>query len=79
MRQKISADRALYDLHRTACLVKLALEATDTAAHGLQGARLVRSNELHEKLADCIAYAERLAFVVTGDIRADQDAVWRTR
>lgn len=37
------------------------------------GARRARAHELAEKIADCSAYADRLAFVVTGDLHAEQD------
>ncbi|MDM3932418.1 hypothetical protein QRB32_09420 [Mycobacterium intracellulare subsp. chimaera] len=40
------------------------------AAQGLTGARLTRCQELIAKLADAQAFAERLLFVVTGDVRA---------
>ncbi|BBY72457.1 hypothetical protein [Mycobacterium paraintracellulare] len=40
------------------------------ATRGLTGARLARCQELITKLADAQAHAERLAFVVEGDLRA---------
>ena len=41
------------------------------AAGKLAGARQTRAHELIELLADALAFAERLAFVVEGDYRAD--------
>jgi len=42
------------------------------AATRLTGARQSRSRELGEKIADCLAFAERLQFIVYGDWRAEQ-------
>ncbi|OBC00215.1 hypothetical protein A5782_21655 [Mycobacterium sp. 852002-40037_SCH5390672] len=36
------------------------------------GARRARAHELGEKLADCIAYTERLAFIVEGDLHSTE-------
>ncbi len=44
----------------------------DTAAPHLTGARAARAGELADKLADAIAHTERLIFIVTGDLRADE-------
>lgn len=43
-----------------------------TAANNLSGARANRARELEDKLADALAHAERLVFVVTGDLHADE-------
>ena len=42
------------------------------AAPKLYGARATRAAELAEKLADCLDYVERLAFVVEADIRYEE-------
>jgi hypothetical protein len=52
------------------------LRAANLDAHSaiphLTGARAARAGELADKLADAIAHTERLIFVVTGDLRADE-------
>ncbi len=45
---------------------------TLTMSRRLSGARLSRAEELGEKVADCIAHCERLAFCVVGDLHAEQ-------
>ena len=45
------------------------VDATVAAAR-LYGARAARADELAEKLADAIAFCERLAFIVEGDLSA---------
>jgi hypothetical protein len=57
--------------------LKLARVATLVAADNLAGARKARADELADKLADAIAFAERLAFCVEGDLRADQGGAMR--
>jgi hypothetical protein len=42
-----------------------------TAAPHLAGARGGRAAELSDRIADCIAFAERLAFVVAADRQSD--------
>lgn len=42
-----------------------------TAAPHLAGGRRARAAELADKIADCIAFAERLAFVVAADRQSD--------
>ena len=41
------------------------------AAVRLYGARAARASELGELLADALAFCERLAFIVEGDLRSD--------
>lgn len=41
-----------------------------TAAATLIGARSERAKELADKIADAIAWCDRLAFIVEGDLRA---------
>ena len=41
------------------------------AAALLYGARAARASDLGEQLADALAFCERLAFIVEGDMRAD--------
>jgi hypothetical protein len=43
----------------------------DVAAARLDGVRAARADELGEKLADAIAFCERLAFIVEGDLQAE--------
>jgi hypothetical protein len=51
-------------------------DAVAAAATGfLSSARHSRAVELADKLADAIAFAERLAFVVEGDLRAEDDGL----
>jgi hypothetical protein len=57
--------------------LELARVSILVAADNLIGARKARPEELAGKLADAIAFAERLAFVVEGDLRADQGAAMR--
>jgi hypothetical protein len=59
---------ALHDCRRSLLAARV---GAILAADGLDGARLARAQELAEMVADCIAFSERLAFIVTGDIRAD--------
>lgn len=47
------------------------LDAHDAVPH-LTAARAARAGELADKLADAIAHTERLIFIVTGDVRADE-------
>lgn len=54
-------------------LIRMARAAAQDAAAGeLYGARQVRARELVQKLAEVQGHAERLAFVVNGDLRADK-------
>jgi hypothetical protein len=53
-------------------LARLSRTAALGATEGLSGAWLTRCNELAEKLADAVAHAQRLAFIVLGDVRADE-------
>jgi hypothetical protein len=45
----------------------------DAAAGAVSGAPTAQAPELAETIADCIAHAERLAFLVAGDLSADQE------
>lgn len=63
---------ALAALQRTRLYLAWARIDAQTAATELAGARQARAVELVEKLAYDLCWVERLAFVVTGDIRADQ-------
>jgi hypothetical protein len=56
-----------------------------TAAHeraldaggGLTGARQARAHELVGMTGDALAFCRRLAFVIEGDLRADQEGAQR--
>ncbi|BCQ07725.1 hypothetical protein JMUB5695_01683 [Mycobacterium heckeshornense] len=48
-----------------------ALTRARWAEERLSGARAARALELGERIADTIAYCERLRFVVEGDLRAE--------
>jgi Arc/MetJ family transcription regulator len=52
------------------------LRAAHADAHSalrhLTGARGARAAELADKAADALAHCERLIFIVTGDLRADE-------
>ncbi len=61
---------ALDRLRTTHQLARLAREQAQQAIAGLAGGRRTRCVELTEKLDDVIAFAQRLAFVVEGDLRA---------
>lgn len=49
-----------------------ARESALSAQTGLAGVRKARAGELAEKIADAIAFADRLCFVVQCDLRAEQ-------
>ncbi|OBH41683.1 hypothetical protein A5684_11635 [Mycobacterium intracellulare] len=49
-----------------------ARESALAAQAGLAGVRKARAAELAEKIADAIAFADRLCFVVQCDLRAGQ-------
>lgn len=66
------AGEAFSQLDTAAQLIRLARLGVQAAIHGLEGARGARADELAAQLADVQAFAERLAFVVEGDLRADQ-------
>ena len=53
-------------------LFEVRLDAV-TAAGAVSGAPTAQAPELAETIADCIAHAERLAFLVAGDLSADQE------
>lgn len=57
-------------LSTAAQLINLARGEAQAAMGGLEGARHARGTELLTKLADAQAFAERLTFVVAGDVRA---------
>jgi hypothetical protein len=65
---------ALSLAHLRLCARDLAKARDDVveASAGLSGARLGRASQLAVSIADAIAFAERLAFVVEGDLRAEQ-------
>lgn len=69
-----TALKALRDCRSS--LVAARLDAL-IAATNLAGARAERATELAEKIADALAHCERLAFIVEGDIRADQGGAAR--
>ncbi|MDI3314502.1 MAG: hypothetical protein QJR12_09535 [Mycobacterium sp.] len=51
--------------------LRSALTDARWAEQHLSGARAARAFELGGRISDAIAYAERLAFVVEGDVRAE--------
>lgn len=51
-----------------------ARQAVLSSEASLTGARRTRATELAEMIADAIAFADRLRFVVVGDLRAEQCA-----
>ena len=68
----ISQNEALENLRVAVQLLKAAYAATELAEPGLMyGARISRCQQLREKIADTIAFSERLAFVTLGDVHAD--------
>ena len=67
--------RDILDDVRTA--LRAALEAAQIAATRLAGARQSRAEELLEKIKDAIHHCERLKFIVTGDIRSEENGSTR--
>jgi hypothetical protein len=67
----LSMDEALSHLITARDLAKLTRREVLTAAEALTGARLARATQGAGLLADAQAFLTRLAFVVTGDLRAD--------
>lgn len=49
-----------------------ARESALSAQAGLAGVRKARAAELAEKIADAIAFVDRLCFVIQCDLRAEQ-------
>ena len=58
----------------TACRTNLRAARVDalTAATSLAAGRADRAAELAAKVTEALAYTERLVFIVTGDLRAEQ-------
>jgi hypothetical protein len=51
--------------------LRAAYADVQTAAPHLAGGRRTRAAELRDRIADCIAFTERLAFVVAADRQSD--------
>ena len=64
-------ERALAALRSCHSCLVTARRDVATATARLYGARAARASELGQMLADALAFCERLAFVVEGDMRAD--------
>ncbi|MBV9353510.1 MAG: hypothetical protein JOZ23_18570 [Mycobacterium sp.] len=64
-------ERALAALRSCRSSLLTARRDAAMAAARLYGARAARASDLGEKLADALAFCERLEFVVEGDMRAD--------
>ena len=64
-------ERALAALRSCRSSLQTARRNAAMAAALLYGARAARASELDEQLADALAFCERLAFIVEGDMRAD--------
>ncbi|HME14145.1 MAG TPA: hypothetical protein VKG83_01680 [Mycobacterium sp.] len=60
---------ALAALRGTQAQLRAAYADANTAASHLAGARATRAAEMAEKLADCIAFSERLLFICVADHR----------
>jgi hypothetical protein len=61
------ANAAMAALSGCRAQLRAAYADLQTAAPHLAGGRRTRAAELSERIADCIAFAERLAFVVSAD------------
>lgn len=68
---RLSNAVALSSLEQARMFLRYATSDVELASTHVSGSRAERAKELHQKIADALAHAHRLAVCVEGDLRCE--------